>query len=147
LEGISKGGYTTIYMLKEDDSAMIDTEIAELKQYLVENFYEIDELEGYFNITPPIFKRIDFNIELEPQISTQSLKSAVYQRINILQADSNICWFRKDIRKVDILRAIEDTTDGERLVGQNYKITSGLDQDVYTLAYNEYPIISINVEG
>ncbi len=144
-DGTIVSGYTTIYMIKNDFTTLSNTELQDIKQYLVDTIYKINPTEDQVNVVNPVLREIEINVSLLNEANTLDMKKAVEETIKEMQNDQNVCYFRKKIFKKTIQYWLDQVIDSNGNILEDNYILNNPEDDI-ELQYNEFPILKITWE-
>lgn len=144
INGVSKSLYTTIYILKSDYTVLSNTELQDLKDYLRSTIYRLNDVIDQFNVVSPQLKTVTLDVFLNENSNTVDMKTAIQETIADMQKDSSLCYFRTDIPKRSLEEWLDTVIDSDgNTLKNNYTLVSPAGDT--TLAYNEYPILLLNI--
>ena len=142
--GVDEAGYTTIYMLNPNLSFLSQTELDNIKKYLLENFALSSDIDEYLAVINPKYKYINVEVKITNNQKTLDMIDAIKTNMDNFQQNSKYCWFAQTVKKQDIIDALRNTIDKNNVIlGDNFTLNSPLD-DV-NVAFNEFPIITTTV--
>jgi len=138
--GVETGGYTTIYFLKEGNLIPTASEITELRDYLIDNYYPTWGLTTAFQIVAPTVKDVTVEIQLTGVYDTSAMRTAVLDSVRNIFLDTSFAYFRTDVLYQGLVQRIRQTYDANgTFLLDNFTLVLPV-ADV-TLLYDEFPFL------
>ena len=145
--GVEDPGFTTIYILKEDNTKLSNTEKIDLKAFLISQdlVYPIRDSLNLVDILDPDLVNINIQISITSiNKNTLDMRTALTDLESIMQEDKTLSWFRQTLELDYIKSLIKNTVDKNGVnIANDFTLVNPTTNT--NLLYDQFPIISVEV--